>query len=139
MGFGDLPLLSMLKSRLGYISQRETLIAQNVANSDTPGYAPKDLKAFTIADANAKPAVVAAEPARTNPGHLSGASVQAGSDQWKAVTGSDSETKLDGNKVVLEDEMSKMTQSRMDYEAAIGFYEKALQMLSLASRAPGHS
>ncbi len=53
------------------------------------------------------------------------------------MTGADSETTLDGNKVVLEDQMAKMTEARMDYEAAIGFYQKSLDMLRMAARAPG--
>ena len=42
----DVPLLSMLKDRLSYLNQRQKLIAQNVANSDTPGFRPLDLKPF---------------------------------------------------------------------------------------------
>ncbi len=138
MGFADIPLLSMLKSRLGYLSQRETLIAQNVANADTPGYAPKDLKPFTLPKESTAPALAVAQPASTNPAHLSGtAGASGGQTSWKAVEGSDSETTMDGNKVVLEDEMAKMTESRMDYEAAIGFYQKSLEMLRLAARPPG--
>ena len=138
MGFADIPLLSMLKSRLGYLSQRETLIAQNVANADTPGYAPKDLKPFTLPQGTAAPALAAAQPASTNPAHLSGTAVGSGAQtSWKAVKGADSEATMDGNKVVLEDEMAKMTESRMDYEAAIGFYQKSLDMLRLAARPPG--
>ena len=53
------------------------------------------------------------------------------------MTGADSETTLDGNKVVLEDQMAKMTEARMDYEAAIGFYQKSLEMLRMAARPPG--
>jgi flagellar basal-body rod protein FlgB len=38
---------------------------------------------------------------------------------------------------VLEDEMIKMSDARMDYDAAVGFYQKSLGLLSLATRAPG--
>jgi flagellar basal-body rod protein FlgB len=44
---------------------------------------------------------------------------------------------MDGNGVVLEDEMIKMTDARMNYDAAIGFYQKSLGMLRTAIRAPG--
>ena len=139
MGFGDIPLLSMLKSRLGYLSQRETLIAQNVANADTPGYAPKDLKPFTLPDGKAAGGMALAQPTRTNAAHLAGFTGAAAASEWKTVVGADSESTMDGNKVVLEDQMSKMTQARMDYEAAIGFYQKSLEMLRIASRAPGRN
>ena len=59
------------------------------------------------------------------------------SGEWEPVDASDSESKIDGNKVVVEDQMSKLTESRMDYQAVIGFYEKALDMLKMAGTAPG--
>ena len=51
MALDDIPLFSMLKGRLSYLNQRQQVISQNVANSDTPGYTPNDLKPFTIEDA----------------------------------------------------------------------------------------
>ena len=38
--------------------------------------------------------------------------------------------------MVLEDQMLKMTEARMNYDAAIGFYQKSLNMLRLATRPP---
>ena len=46
--------------------------------------------------------------------------------RFKTVEAPESETTLDGNQVVLEDQMMKMTEARMDYDAAIGFYQKSL-------------
>ena len=43
MGFTDLPLLSQIKGRLSWLDERQRVIAQNVANSDTPGYVSRDL------------------------------------------------------------------------------------------------
>jgi len=40
MGPDDIPLFGMLKSRLGYLTERQKLVAQNVANADTPAIAP---------------------------------------------------------------------------------------------------
>ena len=48
MGFTDLPLLSQIKGRLSWLDERQRVIAQNVANADTPGYAARD---FNFADA----------------------------------------------------------------------------------------
>ena len=53
------------------------------------------------------------------------------------MTAPDSETTLDGNQVVLEEQMMKMTEARTDYDAAIGFYQKALEMLQMAVKKPG--
>jgi flagellar basal-body rod protein FlgB len=138
MDITAIPLFSMLKSRLGYINAREQLISQNVANADTSGYDPKDLQDFSVGRAlsAAGPAAGVVQPTRTDPGHMIPHSVQS-QIQWKVVDSPDSQGTLNGNKVELEDEMAKMSQSRMDYEAAVGFYQKAMSLLQMAARPPG--
>jgi flagellar basal-body rod protein FlgB len=146
---GDIPLLAMLKGRLGYLSDRQRVIAENVANSDTPGYKSRDLKAFSFqahvqAASGSAPGSpsgtsnVAATPAGvmavTQPGHMQPKGAPMG---VKPVKAPDSEVTLDGNGVVLEDEMVKLTQARMDYDAAIGFYQKSIGLLKMAIRKPG--
>jgi len=136
MDLNEIPLFAMLKGRLGHLNERQRLISQNVANSDTPGYTPGDLKAFTFeAKVQAAQAAAASSQAVTQPGHMTPASQRR--PTYKAVKAKDSETTLDGNSVVLEEEMMKMTEARMNYDAAISFYQKSLNMLRLASRAPG--
>lgn len=145
MALDQIPLFSMLKGRLNYVSQREKLIAQNVANSDTPGFMPRDLKAFTLpagvgVGVGAGDGGMAVSAARTSVGHmtLDGQTGAGGATAtYSAADAPDSETTLDGNRVVLEDQMMKMTESRLDYDAAIGFYQKSLSLLRMASRAPG--
>lgn len=139
MNTDGVPLFDILKSRLGYLSARETLIAQNVANADTPGYAAKDLKPFTLppalgGDQSAAPLV---EPTRTSPMHLAPADDGISENGFRTVDSPDSDTTLNGNQVVLEDEMAKLSDSRTDYQAVIGFYQKALLMITTAAKAPG--
>lgn len=134
MDIAAIPLFSMLRSRLGYLSERQRVVAQNVANADTPGYAPKDLKPFAFHLQNQGVAMI--RPAQTSAAHLSAGRGTA-SSSFKAVEAADSETTLDGNAVVLEDQMLKMTESRMEYDAAIGFYQKSLALLRIAARRPG--
>jgi flagellar basal-body rod protein FlgB len=54
-----------------------------------------------------------------------------------AVKSPDSETTLDGNAVVVEEQMMKIAETRMDFETMVGLYQKSLGLLRLASRAPG--
>ena len=139
MDLADIPLLAMLRSRLNYLSQRQEVIAQNVANADTPGFAPQELKPFSFqarvqaagAGATADPSAMAA----TEPGHM--APPHAAGGRFQAVASRDSETTLDGNSVVLEEEMMKMGQARQDYDAAITFYQKSLSLIQIAIRPPG--
>src|SRR5579859_2571523 len=103
MDVGDIPIFAMLKSRLGYLTERQKLIAQNVANANTPGYVAKDLKAFSFqshvqaASGSGAGASVAATPpgmlAITQPGHLQ---PHASMHGMKAVATPDSEKSIDG-------------------------------------------
>lgn len=138
MDTADIPLLAMLRSRLNYLSRRQEVIAQNVANADTPGYAAQDLKAFSFQAKlqAARPTGNPSAMAVTEPGHMT--PPHAPSPGFQAITAKDSETTLDGNSVVLEEEMMKMGQARQDYDNAITFYQKSLQLIQLAIRAPGH-
>jgi flagellar basal-body rod protein FlgB len=136
MMLNDIPLFGLLKGRLGYLNQRQRLISQNVANADTPGYAAKDLKPFTFDQAmkaSRGPGGVA--PARTDAAHLPGTARPT--SVWRSGGAPDSETTLDGNSVVLEEQMLKMGEARMGYDAAVGFYQKSLGMIRMAARRPG--
>ena len=137
MDLGDIPLFAMLRSRLGYLSERQQVIAQNVANADTPGYGSQDLKPFSF-QAKMQSQVMSASSgmAVTQAGHMAAPGGRKAT-AFKAVKADSSETTLDGNAVNLEEEMMKLTDARMSYDAAISFYQKSLDMLRLASRAPG--
>ena len=138
MTLDDIPLFAQLKSRLGYLADRQRVIAENVANADTPGYTPRDLKPFVIPQAGIGVAGLAAvAPVQTSAMHLPGIRSASSASSGKPVEGADTETTLNGNSVVLEDEMMKMSQARMDYDAVVGLYQKSLGLLSLAIRRPG--
>ncbi|WP_309999781.1 flagellar basal body rod protein FlgB [Caulobacter segnis] len=145
MGPDDIPLFGMLKSRLGYLSERQKLVAQNVANADTAGYRPSDLKAFSFQASlmNQTSGAVyrggVAAPTNgvrmiaTSASHLAPSNAPSA---WRSTAGTDSEVTLDGNAVSLEDQMIKMTDARMNYDAAISFYQKSMTMLRMAARKP---
>ena len=136
MDIDQIPLLAMLKGKLGYLNERQKLIAQNVANADTPGYAPSDLKPFTFESAMQAPlASSGVTETMTNPAHMTG--TMPTRSTWKSEIQPDSEARLDGNQVVLEDQMMKMSEAKADYDAAIGLYQKSLSLLRLAARKPG--
>ena len=133
MSLDAVPLFAMLKARMGYETQRQRVLSENVANSDTPGFAPRDLSGFTFAGALQAQAG-AVDAARTQAAHLAGRVRPAG---FKEAASPDGEAKLDGNQVVLEEEMMKMSDSRSDYDTAVTLYQQSLTMLRTASRGPG--
>lgn len=63
-------LSDLAMAKLDWAAKRARLIAQNVANADTPGYKARDLDKFTFKDA--LQAVAPVSVARTNPQHLKG-------------------------------------------------------------------
>lgn len=138
MDLADIPLFAMLRGRLGYLSERQRLIAENVANSDTPGYAPRDLKPFSFQVQSQMAGSAAQGMATALPGHMLPTSARkVGGQAVKPVRAPDSEVTLDGNAVVLEEEMMKMSEARMNYDAAIGFYQKSMNLLRMAAKRPG--
>jgi len=141
MNLNDIPLFAMLRGQLGYLSERQRLIAENVANANSPGYAPHDLQHpdFQAQLRSASGGLVAAGvQAMTQPGHMQAVNARGGPTAgMKTYKSKDSETTLDGNSVVLEEEMMKMTESRMNYDAAVSFYQHSLNLLQMAIRKPG--
>ena len=146
MGTDNIALFGMLKSRLGYLAERQKVVAQNVANADTPGYVPRDLKPYSFqASLMAQGSGQVYRGGRVAP--TGGVQMMATATShmgpsnalsaWRATAGADSETTLDGNAVSLEDQMLKMTDARMNYDAAVGFYQKSMTMLRMAARRPG--
>ncbi len=90
-------LFALAESKLGWIDARQRVLAQNIANADTPGYRARDVSAFSdIVGASA------VAPVRTNPLHLAGLSEQFG------TAAASSERAPDGNAVKLEDQMTKV-------------------------------
>ena len=71
-------LFDLAERRLAWADRRQGLLAQNIANANTPGYRPNDLKPFASALAGAG----SVAPVRTQPNHLAGA---AGSGQRLAL------------------------------------------------------
>lgn len=134
MGVDGIPLFSMLRGRLSWLDARQRVVAENVANADTPGYGARDLAQPTDF-ARALDGARGVGLMRTSGMHLQ--SPTAPTTPFTAQVSPDSETTPDGNSVVVEEQMLRMAESRMAYDAAIGFYQKSLNMLRLAARAPG--
>jgi flagellar basal-body rod protein FlgB len=121
----------VLRDRLSQLSQRERLLAENIANASTPGYKPRDLdtSAFQrlLAQREGAGAML-----RTNPMHMT-----AGGDSTPTiVTRPDSETTIDGNAVVLEEQSMRAAETRMAFETSITLYQKGLQLVRIAARPP---
>ncbi len=130
----DIGIFNALHTRMGWLTQRQTLVAENVANASTPGFKPRDLTPVNFSDSmSGKSGGI--DVTRTNALHIQAQGT--GPAGARVIKSPDSEVTMDGNGVVLEEQMLKMAESRMQYEAAIGFYNKSMGLLRLASRKVG--
>ncbi len=128
MAVNDLPLVAMLKTRMHWHQTRQKLLAENVANADTPGFKPQDLRASGFSPGGAA-AASAVAVTRTDKGHVALAPARAGEDMVQARR---FDTTPSGNAVSLEDEMLKVAQNQADYQLAASLYQKSLAMLRTA-------
>lgn len=130
MGLAQIPLLQALTSKMHWHQSRQSILAENVANAETPGYKARDLKAYSFADhlADASSAELVAD--LTNPGHIAVSSGDG--DGFAAVRAGDFEVTPEGNAVTLEDEMMKISANQMDYQAITTLYTRSLRMIRTA-------
>ena len=49
MDMGQIPLFSLLTGRMNWLSSRQSVLAENVANAATPNYVARDLKPVDFA------------------------------------------------------------------------------------------
>jgi flagellar basal-body rod protein FlgB len=104
-------------------SERQRLIASNIANADTPGYQARDMDFAKTLQAVTASLPLAQTIATTNPGHMGtgNANLKGG------VTGSDllyatpSQTNLDRNTVDMDRERASFADNSVKYEATLRF------------------
>ncbi len=129
MPITDLPIFSMLRTRMHWHQERQKLLSENVANADTPKFKPRDLTPPNLD--TMRPTVAPLALARTAPGHL--ASIGGdGSEQFQLDHHGDFETRPAGNAVNLEDEMLKVAENQMDYQTATALYTRGLGLIKTA-------
>jgi flagellar basal-body rod protein FlgB len=130
--------MGLIQQRLSYLSQRQAVLAQNVANANSPGYTPKDLGPFSFAQAMRETKPASAVPASslnvTNATHIQ--AVAAGSapigtgfasKKMKAY-----EVLPSGNAVTLEQQMSLVSQTAIEYNAYTGIMGRVRGWLRMA-------
>ncbi|MGI9419343.1 MAG: flagellar basal body rod protein FlgB [Geminicoccaceae bacterium] len=132
------PLFKLLSARMGWLAQRQAILAQNIANADTPDYRPRDLreKDFrTLAEGFAgRPTRLPI--ARTAESHLLGkASAMIG--LRGEVQHEPYETAPDGNAVILEEQTAKAGKTALDHQLASNIYKKYVGMIKIALGSSG--
>jgi flagellar basal-body rod protein FlgB len=123
----NLPLFSMLRTRMQWHQERQRILAENVSHADTPRFQPRDLTPPNFDPR--RPAVPELSLARTSASHMTAA---GGGNRFQQERNGGFEARPSGNAVSLEDEMLKVANNAMDYAAATSLYTRGLGMLKTA-------
>jgi flagellar basal-body rod protein FlgB len=128
MPISDITALSELRTRMQWHQERQRVLAENVANSDTPNFKPRDLVEPKFDQSLGTPAS-SLPMVRTSPAHLS---ATGGVETFQSNTKGGYETRPAGNAVSLEDELQKSSDNQGDYAAAALLYGRSLALLKTA-------
>lgn len=131
MSINDLPALSVLRTRMQWHQERQRVLSENVSNSDTPNFKPRDLvePKFDSTGASTSGPAGSLAMARTSAGHVAASGAEPSFDQNSRAG---FQTRPAGNAVSLEDEMLKVSANQMDYAAVTSLYSKSLHLLKVA-------
>jgi flagellar basal-body rod protein FlgB len=116
--------IALAESRLRWADRRQQVLAQNIANADTPGFRPADLRPFPQTLARASTGL-----ARTDPRHLlpaRGGDGQAVQDRRAA------ERTPNGNAVALDEQALKVAETDAAHALAMGLHRRYLALFRTA-------
>ncbi len=132
MSVSDLPMFDVLRSKMKWHQARQRVLAENVANADTPGYQARELKSLEFGSMLASSSLSPVETRTTNSNHIKASSSADLNSGFRGKDDSDFDTTPSGNSVVLEEQMMKVAQNQMDYQAATTLYAKSVGLLRIA-------
>src|ERR1700751_2185335 len=126
MDVAKVSLLDLAERRFSWADERQTVLAQNIANANTPGYKPHDLRPFAEALANAG----AVAPVRTDPNHLAGTLPAQTPGEVLDRTHMKS---ADGNAVSLDEQLVKVADTETTHQLVTTIYKTSLGMFRTAA------
>ena len=131
MAINDLPMLAALRTKMQWHQERQRVLAENISNSSTPNFRPRDLVdvQFDQKGSSVGGATTLAMT-RTTGSHMG----SSGPEPTFKHDGGKSGflTRPAGNAVNLEDQMLKVSANQMDYAAATSLYSRSLGLIKTA-------
>lgn len=129
MPLKDTALFLMTGDRMRWLTQRQRVLAQNIANADTPGYAARDLRALDFRDA------LRETQSNLRLANADGASFAAktNADAFKVQSNRyPYEVTPDDNAVIMEEQVMKLNQTQSDYQLATRVFRKYTELYNVA-------
>ena len=134
MALESMGYFKALNTRLGWLNDRQRVLAENVSNANTPAFRAKDLAQPNFENLLRR----SMEPVamKTTAGqHVQG--IGSSMDVKFKVKENDDVGDKSGNSVGLEAEMMKVAQTAADHELMSNLYKKGMGMLRIAISRPG--
>jgi len=121
--FGKLEMFQMAAGMATHAAERQSVLAQNIANADTPGYRAKDVASFSATFR----AVEGGQGLRsTRAGHLLGPQDAQAQPRLFDVSG---DAAPNGNTVSLEQQMMKGAETKAQHDMAMAVYKSSMTIL----------
>lgn len=124
--FENIDVFRIAHAMSKHAAARQTVIAQNMANTDTPGYAAKDVTPFQAQFESVSAQFV---PRATRATHLSGMS---NGQLFTVSERPGAETDPNGNSVSIESEMVFAIDTKRAHDRALAIYRSSLGILRQA-------
>lgn len=118
-------LFDLAAQRLAWNGRRQALLAQNIANVNTPGFKPHDLQPFAQSLARSSNAGLA----RTQANHLSSS---GGGEPRQDISARPSARAPDGNAVALDEQLVKVADTETTQALVTTIYKKYLTLFGMA-------
>jgi len=128
MDIGHIPLFAAFSKRMAWLTARQTVLAQNVANANTPGYQAKDLKQLdfkSLVGGGKGTTGGLLRLAADQPGHIAPALANTPAAVIKVAD----DQRLDGNGVSLESQMMKVSTNASEYALVTTLYRQNISMI----------
>lgn len=130
MGLNNLPIFAIMTKQMAWLTKRQEVLAQNIANADTPDYRPKDLLPLKFRDMLRPSKLRGLEMKTTNGAHMSQVLQKS---SFRAATQKQTyETAPDGNAVVIEEQLMKVSENQGSYRLVTNLYRKHVNMIRIA-------
>jgi len=132
MDLGKLKLFASITGRMEWLGDRQRVLAQNIANANTPDYAPKDLVEPDFASHLRSGGMLRMRV--TDPSHEVGG---GGAAVRQETVKSPFAATISGNSVDLESELRKVSETGVRYQTMVNLYQKHIALLKTAIGRPG--
>ena len=120
--FENLDVMRMAQAMAVHAGKRQTIVAQNIANSDTPGFRARDLPSFaSVYETDS------GELRTTRPGH-----VQSTRAEFLPMEDYAGREDPNGNTVSLEHQILKAGEVRHQHDLSLAIFKSSLDILRLS-------